>query len=97
MIITQYSKTTSTSGKEIIIPHPLNIFTSNLLLQRMVVVDQFVHVATSILYKGKPKALYIVGSDLFVNIDCLFNTSDLMDILACKTKDALGFSMGFKA
>lgn len=96
VVATQYSKTSSLSGKETMTPHALDALTTDMLLQRIIIADQFAQSIACISLSNQPQILELLQSHLFVNFDRPFSTASLSQALSYFTHRCFGIPMGFR-
>ncbi len=96
VLMTQYNKMSSITGWETMMPYILNAYTSNLLLQRLIIADSFANLVVSLIYKDKPQVLHLHHIHLFLDMTEPFETSRFSQILLKFRKRALHIPMGFQ-
>lgn len=82
VMLCTYSKTTALRGTDRLIPHSLDSFESDLLVQDLVLARPFAELAVHVCWPDNPDALFLYQHHLFVNYNKLFVTKDISDIMA---------------
>lgn len=77
-----YSKTSGTTGMDRIIPHSLDGFNADLLVQNLVLARPFAEFAAHIYWPNDKQVLFKYQNHAFVNIDKLFKTEDISNCMA---------------
>ena len=89
VMLRTYSKTTSTTGMDRLIPHSLDGFESDLLLQDLAMARPFAEFAVHICWPEDSQTLHLYQYHTFVNYNKLFNTTDISDCMASYTNTHL--------
>lgn len=84
-----YSKTTAITGQDRLIPHSLNAFESDLLVQDLALARPFAEFVVSQCFPTDDKRRTLYQSHIFINNSKLFNTTDLSNIMARYTLEFL--------
>ncbi|THH16280.1 hypothetical protein EUX98_g9326, partial [Antrodiella citrinella] len=92
-MIRTYSKTSAITRMDKVIPHSLDAFTANMMVQNLALVRPFALRAAAICYPGQPEILQIYQQNLFVNDTKLFTSNNLSAIMASHTTQALGVKL----
>ena len=95
-LLCTYAKTSNLSGNDKCIPHALDAFSSDLLIQDLSIARPFAELAAHIYFNGSPTVVRLYRTHLFVNQDKLFQTDDLTMALEMLTLTHLGIKLGVR-
>lgn len=95
-LLCTYAKTSNLSGNDKCIPHALDAFSSDLLIQDLSIARPLAVLASHILSNGSPNIVRLYRDHLFVNQDKLFQTDDLTIGLEMLTLTHLGVKLGVR-
>ena len=96
-MIRHYSKTSHLTGQDRVIPHSLDAFTSDLLLQNLVLARPFAELVIMELYPTAKQLHSLFYNNLFVRHDRLFTSSDLSMIMKQYTNKYLKVELGLRS
>ncbi|KAJ7190529.1 hypothetical protein GGX14DRAFT_382102 [Mycena pura] len=91
-LIRQYNKTTHQRG-DTLIPHALDAFTADLVIQMHVLARPFARLIAHHCMPDKPDAVILYSNLLFVGMGKPFTTDDISHTMVRETIDVLGWSM----
>jgi len=91
-IICQYNKTTAITGKEKLLPHSLDGFTADVLLQSILIARPFAQMVALILFPRTHPVHLLLHSHLFVHHDRLLDTEHLSDWMKSQSEPHIGVS-----
>ncbi|KAJ7204086.1 hypothetical protein GGX14DRAFT_369082, partial [Mycena pura] len=91
-LIRQYNKTTHQKGDQII-PHALNAFAADLLIQLHVLARPLARLFAHHCMPDRPNAVFLYSNLLFVGQGKPFTTDDISNVMVRETIDILGWSM----
>ncbi|KAJ3505325.1 hypothetical protein NLJ89_g7481 [Agrocybe chaxingu] len=80
-LLCTYLKTSALIGHDRLIPHSLDAFTSDLLIQDLAVVRPFARFAARVCHSNRPDIINRFDTHLFVNHTQLFTTDDVTEAL----------------
>jgi len=95
-LLCTYLKTSNLSGNDKCIPHALDAFSSDLLIQDLSIARPFAELAAYIYFNESPAVVHLYRTHLFVNQDKLFQTADLSMGLEMLTLTHLGVKLGVR-
>jgi len=95
-LLCTYLKTSNLSGNDKCIPHALDAFSSDIMIQDLSIARPFAELAAHICYNKSPCVVHLYRSHLFVNQDKLFNTEDLTLGMELLTLSHLGIKLGVR-
>lgn len=90
-LLCTYQKTSALSGYDKLIPHALDAFTSDLLIQELAIARPFAVLMTKVCNPNQPD---LFSKYVFVNTDKLFNTNDITDALRQFSTEFMGIELG---
>lgn len=95
-LIGQYSKTTALTRKDKLILHALDAVTSDLLMRYLVFYLPWIHVCISAMFPREKDShiIQLWQTHLFVNVNTLWTTDKLTEIMKRYTKQHLGVALG---
>lgn len=93
-VLCTYQKTSSITGNDKCIPHALDGFSADLLVQNLAIARPFAEAAAFLSYSEPIKIVQLYQTHLFVNQDRLFTTADLTSGLEDVTLTQLGVKLG---
>lgn len=96
-ILCTYQKTSAISGNDKCIPHALNGFSADLLVQDLAITRPFAEVAAHLSYPDTSNIVQLYRTHIFVNQNRLFVTDDLTVTLQEITLKHLGVKLGVNA
>jgi hypothetical protein len=76
-ILCTYSKTSAATRSDKCIPHALDGFSTDLMVQDMAIARPFAELAAHLSYQDPGPIVYLYRNHLFVNQNRLFTTEDL--------------------
>lgn len=85
VLLSTYSKTSSISGSDRIIPHALDSVTADIILRDLIIARPFAILAASVCYPNEPEVVDRYRSYLFVNGKKNFTTDDISEALKALT------------
>jgi hypothetical protein len=89
-----YSKTSSISGHDKIVPHALDGFTADLLIQELAIARPFAKLMAKACYPDQPDILSLYDQHVFVNHGKLFKTDDLTNALRRFSAQFMAIELG---
>ncbi|KDR73827.1 hypothetical protein GALMADRAFT_212084 [Galerina marginata CBS 339.88] len=92
-LLVTYLKTSAITGLDKLIPHSLSAFTSDLLIQDLAIARPFARFVASICFPDRPDVLELYNTHLFVNVNKLFNTTDVTETLKKVSAPHLAFQL----
>jgi len=95
-LLCTYLKTSHLSGNDKCIPHALDAFSSDVLIQDLSIARPFAELAAHVCYNKFPGVVRLYRTHLFVNQDRLFDTDDLTTGLELLTLHHLGIKLGVR-
>ena len=96
-VLCTYQKTSALTGSDKCIPHSLDAFCSDLMIQDIAIARPFARFAASVVYPDQPNIIDLYRRHLFVNHTKLFTTEDLTDSLERWTLPHVGYKLGVNA
>jgi hypothetical protein len=93
-ILCTYQKTSALTGTDKCIPHALNGFSADLLVQDLAITRPFAEVAAHLSYPDTSNVIQLYRTHVFVNQNRLFDTDDLTAGLQEFTLKYLGVKLG---
>lgn len=93
-LLCTYLKTSSMSGADKLIPHSLDAFTSDLLVQDFAIARPFARFAARVVYPNQPEVQRLFERHVFVNHTKLFETKDITLALNIASAPHLGMEIG---
>ncbi|KAJ3564789.1 hypothetical protein NP233_g8061 [Leucocoprinus birnbaumii] len=93
-IVCQYTKTTSSSSRDKLLPHALDAFNSDFVVHVIFITHHFAQQLVSILYPTNPEYAQLYHTHLFVNGNKLFKTDELTEFLKGTTLRTLKVPLG---
>lgn len=93
-VLCTYQKTSALLGNDRIIPHALDAFMSDLIIQNSAIALPFAEIAAHICFHNSAKVLQLYRTNVFVNYQRLFTTEDLTSILERITLTHLKVKLG---
>jgi len=93
-LLVTYLKTSSLTGIDKVIPHALDAFMSDLLVQELAIARPFAVFMATVCYPGQPQVRTLYEKHVFVNHDRLFDTSDITDGLQQLTLEFMDIELG---
>lgn len=93
-LLCTYQKTSALTGNDRCIPHALDAFCSDLMVQSLAIARPFAIFAVSLIYPGQPGVIQLYQKHLFVNHAKLFVTEDITAVLQKITLVSLGCRLG---
>lgn len=97
VFLCMYHKGSALTGKDKLIPHALDAFTSDLLVQDLAIARPFAELAVHVCYPDNTSIAKMYRDLLFINNTKLFDTSDLTFQLKKYTNSNAGISLGVNA
>ncbi|KAK7685372.1 hypothetical protein QCA50_011234 [Cerrena zonata] len=92
-VLRNYHKSGANSGVDKLIPHALDAFTGNLLIQSLALARPMAEIFAEILFPDNTEVSKLYQSRLFVKINRAFTTDDLSNLMAEKSQASLGFRL----
>jgi hypothetical protein len=92
-IICIYHKGTNLVGQDKFLPHTIDAFTSNMMVQDLAVVRPFTELAVHLCHPDNKDLKQIYWQNLFVKCTDLFTTDDIMDIMKKYTLPVIGLGL----
>jgi hypothetical protein len=89
-----YSKTSGLSGYDKIIPHALDAFTADLLIQELAIARPFAKLMAKACYPDQPDVCSLFDKHVFVNHNKLFKTDDLTHALEKHSAEFMDIELG---
>ncbi|KAF9440249.1 hypothetical protein P691DRAFT_768043, partial [Macrolepiota fuliginosa MF-IS2] len=96
-VLCQYSKTTSMTGRDKILPHACDSFCGDFIVQAVSIGHPFARWCLAILYPCNPEYYQLYNTYLFVNMKKLFTTDDLTDTLKGLTRPTMNVGLGVRS
>jgi hypothetical protein len=93
-ILCTYSKTSAATQSDKIIPHALDGFSTDLMVQDMAIARPFAELAAHLSYHDPGPIVHLYRNHLFINQDRLFTTEDLKAGIERLTVSHLGVKLG---
>lgn len=93
-MVRRYHKSSSLTGIDKLIPHSLDAFTADLLIQDLAIARPFADIAVQICFPGETDILYLYRNNIFINNMSLFSTTDVTQIMSDFTLPFLGVALG---
>jgi hypothetical protein len=90
-LLCTYQKTSAITGYDKLIPHALDAFTSDLLVQELAIARPFSILMAKVCNPNQPD---LFSKHIFVNTDRLFDTNDITDALRQFTTEFMGIELG---
>ena len=81
-ILRRYNKMGSMTGQDKLIPHSLDAITGDLMIQSLALARPFAELVIHLCQPQRQDILCLYQSHIFVNVDRLFDTNDLSNIMA---------------
>ncbi|KXN93394.1 ATP-dependent DNA helicase tlh2 [Leucoagaricus sp. SymC.cos] len=91
-VVCQYNKTTAISGKEKLIPHSLDAFTADVLVQSILIARPFAQIVALLLYPRSHEVHSLLHTHLFINRDRLLDTEHLSEWMKSQSEPYMGVS-----
>ena len=93
-LLCTYQKTSALTGNDRCIPHALDAFSSDLMVQSLAIARPFAIFAVLLIYPGQPDVIQLYQKHLFVNHAKFCDTEDITAALQKITLVSLGCSLG---
>jgi superfamily II DNA helicase RecQ len=93
-LICTYLKTSSLCGYDKKIPHALDAFTADLIIQELAIARPFAILMAKTCYPAQPEVAKLFCNHVFVNHNKLFDTGDITDALRQFTVEFMGLELG---
>jgi hypothetical protein len=93
-LLCTYLKTSAVVRYDKCIPHALDSFSSDLMIQDLAIARPFAELASLISYRDQPSITHLYRKHVFVNHNRLFETPDITDELNRITLKSLGVKLG---
>ncbi|KAF8633670.1 hypothetical protein AX17_004413, partial [Amanita inopinata Kibby_2008] len=96
-ILCLYHKGSAMTGRDKLIPHAVDAFTADLMLQVLTIARPFAQIAAHLCYPNDSRRIRVYHDFLFVNMGQLFTTPDLTKIIEHYTRPQIGIGIGVNA
>lgn len=96
-MIRKYHKGSALTGQDKLIPHALDAFTADLLIQDLAIARPFAELAASICYPGDLEIAKLYRDHVFVDNGKLFTTKDISAKMGSYTMAVMAHSLGVNA
>jgi len=93
-VLCRYHKGSAITGKDKLIPHALDAFTADLVIQDLAIARPFAELAIGIVYPGHSQYAKLYRNALWINNTKLFDTPQITQEMQHVTQPVMGFGVG---